>query len=121
MYGAHDPGVCARAIGASTLWQAGFAERAADVAKQAIRLGNQLGHPHSLAVSHMFGGFFAIMVGDVATADTNAQATVAVAAEANMTWAAGLGHFMAGWVIARQGELGRGADQMEAGFRKLQS
>jgi len=60
------------------------------------------------------------MVSDVATADTNAQATVAVAAEANMAWPARLGRFLAAWVIARQGDPGRGADQMEAGFRKLQ-
>ena len=120
MYGAHDPSVCACATGACTLWQAGLAERAGDLAKQAIRLGNQLGHPFSLAAAHFVGGFFAMMVGDVATADTNAQATIAVATEANMAWPAGVGHFMAGWVIARQGQLGRGADQMEAGFRKLQ-
>jgi predicted ATPase len=120
MYGAHDPGVCACATGACTLWQAGLDKRAGDLAKQGIRLGNQLGHPFSLAAAHFVGGFFAMMVGDVATADTNAQATIAVATEANMAWPAGVGHFMAGWVIARQGQLGRGADQMEAGFRKLQ-
>jgi class 3 adenylate cyclase/tetratricopeptide (TPR) repeat protein len=120
MYGAHDPGVCACATGACTLWQAGLAERAGDLAKQAIRLGNQLGHPFSLAAAHFLGGFFAIMVGDVATANTNAQATVAVAAEANMAWPAVLGRFLAGWVITRQGEPGRGVDQMDAGFRKLQ-
>jgi class 3 adenylate cyclase/predicted ATPase len=120
MYGAHDPGVCARANGACTLWQAGLAERAGDLAKQAIRLGNELGHPFSLATAHMLGGFSAIMVGDVATANTNAQATVAVAAEANMAWPAGIGHFMAGWAVAQQGQPGRGTDQMEASFRKLQ-
>jgi predicted ATPase len=120
MYGAHDPGVCACATGACTLWQAGLAERAGDVSKEAIRLGNQLGHPFSLAVAHFLAGFFAIMVGDDSAADTNAQATVAVAAEANMAWLAGIGRFLAGWVIVRQGEPGRGADQMEAGFRKLQ-
>ena len=120
MYGAHDPGVCACATGACILWQAGLAERAGDVAKDAIRLGHQLGHPFSLAAAHWLTGFFAIMVGDVASADTNARATVAVAAEASMAWPANLGHFIRGWVIARQGEPGRGADQMEAGFRKLQ-
>ena len=45
---------------------------------------------------------------------------VAVAAEANLGWPARLGRFQAGWVIARQGEIGRGADQMEASFRSLQ-
>ena len=66
------------------------------------------------------GAFFAMMVGDDAAADTNAQAMAAVAAEANMAWPARLGRFLAGWVTARQGETGRGADQMEASFRSLQ-
>ena len=51
---------------------------------------------------------------------SNAQAMVAVAAEANLAWPARLGRFLAGWVTARQGEIGRGADQMEASFRSLQ-
>ena len=120
MYGAHDPGVCACGIGAITFWQAGLAERAQNLSKQAISLGNELGHPLSVAIAHMMGAFFAIMVGDDAAADTNAQAMVAVAAEANMAWPARLGRFLAGWVTARQGESGRGADQMEASFRSLQ-
>ena len=84
MYGAHDPGVCACANGAITLWQAGLAERAQTHSKQAIDLGNQLGHPFSLAIGHMIGAYFAIMVGNDAAADANTQATVAIAAEANM-------------------------------------
>ena len=120
MYGAHDPGVCACGTGACTLWQAGLAERAAEVAQEAVRLGNEVGHPFSRAAAHWFAGFLAIMVGDVAVADARTEATVAVAAEGKMAWPAGLGRFMAGWVVARRGELGRGADQMEAAFRKLQ-
>ena len=37
-----------------------------------------------------------------------------------MAWPAGLARFLAGWVTAWRGELGRGADQMEASFRSLQ-
>ena len=61
-----------------------------------------------------------MMVEDDAAADFNTQAMVAVAAEANLGWPARLGRFQAGWVIARQGEIGRGADQMETSFRSLQ-
>ena len=48
------------------------------------------------------------------------KAVIAVATEANLAWPARLGRFLAGWVTARQGEIGRGADQMEASFRNLQ-
>jgi len=60
------------------------------------------------------------MVEDDAAADSNTQAMVAVAAEANLGWPARLGRFQAGWVIARQGQIGRGTDQMETSFRSLQ-
>ena len=120
MYGAHDPGVCACCNGAITFWQAGLAERAQNLSEQAIDLGNELGHPFSLAIAHTIRAYFAIMVGNDAAADTNTQATVAMAAEANMAWPARLARFLAGWVTARQGEFGRGVDQMEASFRSLQ-
>ena len=83
MFGAHDPGVCARATGGCALWQAGFADRARTVADDAIRLGEQLGHPFSRAAARFYAGFFAIMVGDVEAADTHAEATAAVSAEGN--------------------------------------
>jgi predicted ATPase len=118
MYGAHDPGVCACCNGAITFWQAGLAEGAHHLSEQAIGLGTELGHPFSLAIAHTIRAYFAIMVGDDAAADTNTQATIALTAD--MAWPARLGRFLAGWVIARQGELGRGTDQMEASFRSLQ-
>jgi len=120
MYGAHDPGVCGCSIGAITFWQAGLAERAQHLYKQAIGLGTELGHPFSVAVAHMHGAFFAMMVDDSAAVDTSAQTVAAVAAEANLAWPARLGRFLAGWVTARRGEIGRGADRMEASFRDLQ-
>jgi len=120
MYGAHDPGVCACSSGTITFWQAGLAERAQSLCVRAIGLGTELGHPLSMANAHMMGTFFAMMVEDDAAADSNTQAMVAVAAEANLGWPARLGRFQAGWVIARQGQIGRGTDQMEASFRSLQ-
>lgn len=120
MYGAHDPGVCACSIGAITFWQAGFAERAQILYKQGIGLGSELGHPFSVAAAHMHGTFFAMMVNDSAAADISARTVAAVASEANLAWPGRLGHFLNGWVTAQQGEIGRGADLMEASFRNLQ-
>jgi class 3 adenylate cyclase/tetratricopeptide (TPR) repeat protein len=120
MYGAHDPGVCACSIGAITFWQAGFAARAQTLYKQGIGLGAELGHPFSVAAAHMHGTFFAMMVNDSAAADVSVRTVTAVATEANLAWPGRLGRFLKGWVMARQGEIGRGADQMEASFRDLQ-
>jgi predicted ATPase len=120
MYGAHDPGVCARATGACALWQAGMPERAGKLAEDAIRLSDELGHLFSRALALWYAGFYAIMVGDVEAADTYAEATTNVAAEGNMALPASLARFIDGWVAMRQGNVGRGADQMEAAFRNFQ-
>lgn len=96
MYGAHDPGVCACSNGAITLWQAGSAERARKLSKQAIDLGNELGHPLSLSIGHLIGAYFAVMVGDDSAADANTKTVAALAAEANMAWPAGLARFLSG-------------------------
>jgi non-specific serine/threonine protein kinase len=68
----------------------------------------------------MMGAFLSIMMDNDAAFDTNNRAMVAVATEANLGWPVRLGRFQAGWVTARQGEVGRGADQMETSFRSLQ-
>ena len=61
-----------------------------------------------------------MMVDDSTAVGISAKAVIAVATEANLAWPGRLGRFLAAWVTARQGEIGRGADQMEASFRDLQ-
>jgi predicted ATPase len=120
LYGAHDPGVCARGTGACVLWQAGLADRARNVAEDAIRISNELGHPFSRAIAHFYATFFAIMVRDVTLAEKYGQATATLAMENNMAWPANLAGVALGWVSAQRGDGGRGIDQMEAHFRKVQ-
>lgn len=119
IYGAHDPGVCARATGACVMWQAGAAERGARVAEDAIRVGRELGHPFSQGVALWYAGFFAIMAGDADAARTHAETLAAVAAEARMAHPAAFSKIIGGWALTRLGSLGRGADQMETTFRAL--
>jgi hypothetical protein len=117
IYGAHDPGVCARGTGACALWQAGFAERAAAVAADAVAVADGLGHPFSRAIALMYSGFFNVMAGDAEAARRHAEKLLAVAGEAKMVQPLGLAKFIDGWAIARLGDLRRGAGQMEAAFR----
>ena len=119
IYGLHDPGVCARATGGCALWQAGFAERGAGVALDAIRLGDALGHPWSRSTALWYAGFYSIMVGDAQAADAHANALANVAAEAKFTWPAALSKFTNAWATSQRGQLGRGTEQMEAIFRAL--
>ena len=117
IYGAHDPGVCARGTGGCTLWQAGFPERAAAVAADAVEVAETLGHPFSRAVALWYSGFFAMMVSDAPAARRHAEKLSAVASEAKMVQPAGMAKFIDGWAIARLSDLGRGTAQMESAYR----
>ena len=119
VYGAHDPGICARGTGACALWQAGLASRAADVSHEAIRLGRELGHPYSQTVALFYIGFFSVMVGDAQRARTCAERLADVAEQNNFVLPARLARIIGGWALTRLGEPGRGADQMEASYREL--
>ena len=118
-YGAHDPGVCAHGTGACALWQAGFAGRAAEVAREAIRLGRDLGHPYSQMVGTWYAGFFSVMSGDAEGARTRAEVLADVAGQNNFVLAARLARIIGGWAMTRLGEPGSGADQMEVAYREL--
>jgi len=119
IYGAHDPGVCAHGTGACALWQAGFADRALGVSREAIRLGNSLGHPFSRTIAYWYAGFFSIMVGDAEGARAHAGILADVAGQANLGLPVRLAKIVNGWAKTRLGEPGRGADEMESTYREL--
>jgi tetratricopeptide (TPR) repeat protein len=119
VYGAHDPGVCARGTGACALWQAGLASRAADVSHEAIQLGRELGHPYSQTIALFYIGFFSVMVGDAKRARSCAEPLANLAEQNNFVLPARLARIIEGWALTRLGEAGRGADQMEAAYREL--
>ncbi len=117
MYGAHDPGICARGTGACTMWLAGEAERGARIAEDAVRIGQELQHPFSQGIALFYAGFFAVMSGDPASAAAYAAACAEIAAEAKLALPAAMAKITRGWATARGGDLGRGSEQMETAFR----
>jgi tetratricopeptide (TPR) repeat protein len=120
MYGAHDPGVCARGIGALVLWQAGLAERAGQLAKDAVRTADEFGHRNTRVVASRQASLFAIMVEDVTAADVCGRTIADIADDSTMSWAALTARFIVGLVRARHGDIGRGTEQMEVAFGDLQ-
>lgn len=117
IYGAHDPGVCARATGACALWQAGFAQRASAMAVDAVNVADSLGHPYSRSIALFYSGFFAMMVGDPHSARQHVEKLHAVASEAKLVQPAGFANLIDGWATSRLTDLARGTAQMEAAFR----
>jgi class 3 adenylate cyclase len=119
IYGAHDPGVCARGTGACVLWQAGFAARAAGLSLEATRLADELGHTFSRAVAYWQAGFLSMMTGDPEGARTWAEALAELVARTDVALASRMAEIIGGWAATRLGEPGRGAERMEAAYRGL--
>lgn len=119
IYGAHDPGVCARATGSCILWQAGYPAKAVRLADEAVQLSDQLGHPFTRAVARWIGGFHWMMEGDAPRARALGVSMLEIATEAKLAQAVSYGNLICGWATSRLDELGRGTAQMEATYRKM--
>ena len=51
LYGGHDPGACARYIGAQAQWLLGYPKEALALAEEAVALAERLAHPFSLELA----------------------------------------------------------------------
>ncbi len=54
LYGGHDPGACARYVGANSQWLLGYPESGATLGREALELSERLAHPHSLSLACAF-------------------------------------------------------------------
>jgi class 3 adenylate cyclase/predicted ATPase len=54
-YGGHDPGVCALASEAKTLWLLGFPDKAVQKSQESLALARKLSHPFSLVFATLSG------------------------------------------------------------------
>jgi len=54
LYGGHDPGVCARYVGAISQWLLGYPEKGLGLGSETLDLAEGIAHPYSLAVAYGF-------------------------------------------------------------------
>jgi hypothetical protein len=54
LYGGHDPGVCARQVGAISQWLLGYPEKGLGLGSETLDLAEGIAHPYSLAVAYGF-------------------------------------------------------------------
>ena len=51
LYGGHDPGTCARYMGAQAQWLLGYPDQGLALGSEALALGKEIAHPFSLAIA----------------------------------------------------------------------
>src|SRR5205085_2640307 len=79
--GGHDPGACARYIGAQVHWLLGYPEQALALGQGALELAEQISHPFSTAISLQYNAMLHLDRGEPEPALERLKATEALAAE----------------------------------------
>jgi predicted ATPase len=117
VYGGHDPGVCARAVNAFTLWSLGYPDRALDRVRDAVSLAEKLAHPFTLAFARFFTAVIYQYRRDAALTQRHAEAAMAIAAENDFVNFGAQGLVVRGWAIAAQGQIEQGITEIRQGLR----
>jgi class 3 adenylate cyclase/tetratricopeptide (TPR) repeat protein len=81
LYGGHDPGVCARYMGAQMHWLLGYPEKGLVVSSEGLALAEQIGHPFSLGTTLVMSAMFHLDRAEPELALQQVEAAEALAAE----------------------------------------
>jgi predicted ATPase len=116
LYGGHDPGVCCLFHGACVLWLLGYPEQALQSMHEALTLGQELAHPHSLAIALYFAAHLHQLRREGQAAQERAELEIALAGEQGSALELARGTILRGWALAWQGQGAEGLAQMCQGL-----
>ena len=113
LYGNHDPGVCALALQALAFALQGESNTAVIQMREAIALGETLGHAATLAQPLTQLPWVLQINGDAEAALSAAERALAFEAEVVQPQFFGIAHAMRGWALARMGRYEEGVAELE--------
>ena len=116
LYGGHDPGVCCLFVGACVLWFLGYPDQALQSMHEALTLGQELAHPHSLANALYFAAQLHQLRREGQAAQERAELEIALAGEQGSALELARGTILRGWALAWQGQGAEGLAQMCQGL-----
>ena len=116
LYGGHDPGVCCLSHGACVLWFLGYPDRALQRIHEALTLGQELAHPHSLAIALHFAAELHQLRREGQVAQERAAMEIALSEEQGAVQWLARGTILRGWALAWQGQGAEGLAQMCQGL-----
>jgi predicted ATPase len=116
-----DPGVVCRSHAALALWLLGYPDQARRVNAEALRLGEQVGHPYSLAAANNFGAMLHQMCGETAAVREKTEAAIALSTDRQFAFWMHIGRILRGWMLAAHPEDLEGIAEMSAGLKAFES
>lgn len=120
-YGNHDAGVCGRAFLARTLALLGRMDEAARTSDEAIALARDLGHPLSLALSHVFAAAVGQVYRDPTKARMHAVAAATIAREQDFRLMLAWSSAFEGWAAVAEGQHEQGLEQIGNGIAEARA
>jgi predicted ATPase len=115
LYG-QDPGVACLAFGAVALWLLGYPDQGERQSRKAVALGEELGHPSTLALALHFAAVLRQYRREVPAVRDSAEATTAIATEHGLSFWRACGQVMHGWALASQRARASGMTQLHQGL-----
>src|SRR5262249_46297158 len=102
LYGRDPPAPCP-SFGAVALWLLGYPEQAAQRSRAAVALGEQLGHPGTLALALYFAGMLRQYRHEAQGVRKTAEDIMAIATEHKLSFWGASAQILGGWALAEQG------------------
>jgi class 3 adenylate cyclase/predicted negative regulator of RcsB-dependent stress response len=115
LYGGHDPGVCARYIGAQVNWLLGYPERGLAIGNESLVLAERIAHPFSLESARVFNAMLHLDRGEPELALEGLHAAEALAAEQRLGLIIAPG-FLRGAALMAQGAFDDAVAQLREGL-----
>jgi predicted ATPase/predicted Ser/Thr protein kinase len=115
LYG-QNPKVVCLAFGAVSLWLLGYPDQARERSREAVALGEDLGHPTSRALALAFAAMLRQYCRDPVGVQESADATTVIATEHRLSLWLADGLVMGGWAVAEQGASARGIAMLRQGL-----
>jgi class 3 adenylate cyclase len=81
LYGGHDPGTCARYLGAQVHWLLGYPEKSLALSNEALALAERIAHPFSLVLALQYNSMLCLDRGEPELALQRLELSEALAAE----------------------------------------
>ena len=116
VYGGHDPGVCACGTGANTAWLMGHTDQASQLGHRAIAIGEEIEHPFSQSLAHMWTMFAAHCAREYTLARECAEALLQISERHGFPQWSGMGMVVDGACRVVAGETEFGLKLIEEGL-----
>ena len=104
LYGGHDPGTCARFLGAMIYWLLGYPQQALTLSTEAVAMAERLAHPLSLEIALLYGAMLHVDRGEAELALRRLDAAETLVADQRLGFIVEP-HFLRGAALTAQGEF----------------